>query len=33
VEIDAKVAAGYFTSLTPPDANELALAKGRGLNE
>ncbi|CAG2131964.1 GTP cyclohydrolase II [Cupriavidus numazuensis] len=33
VEIDAKVAAGYFTHYTPPDANELALAKGRGLNE
>ena len=32
-EIDAKVAAGYFTHYTPPDANELALAKGRGLNE
>lgn len=33
VEIDAKVAAGYFTRYTPPDADELALAKGRGLNE
>ncbi len=33
VEIDAKVAAGYFTRYTPPDANELALAKGRGLKE
>lgn len=33
VEIDAKVAAGYFTHYTPPDADELALAKGRGLNE
>ncbi len=33
VEIDAKVAAGYFTRYTPPDASELALAKGRGLEE
>lgn len=33
VEIDAKVAAGYFTRYTPPDAAELALAKGRGLDE
>lgn len=33
VEIDAKVAADCFTSYSPPDANELALAKGRGLNE
>ena len=33
VEIDAKVAAGYFTHYTPPDADELALAKGRGLDE
>ncbi len=33
VEIDAKVAAGYFTRYVPPDADELALAKGRGLNE
>jgi GTP cyclohydrolase II len=33
VEMDAKVAAGYFTQFTTPDAAELALAKGRGLNE
>ncbi|MGO4307836.1 GTP cyclohydrolase II [Cupriavidus sp. RAF12] len=33
VEIDAKVAAGYFTRYAPPDADELALAKGRGLKE
>jgi len=33
VEIDAKVAAGYFTHYTAPDADELALAKGRGLDE
>ncbi|TWG84987.1 GTP cyclohydrolase II [Cupriavidus gilardii J11] len=33
VEIDAKVAAGYFTRYTPPGAAELAVAKGRGLNE
>ncbi|RMX05034.1 GTP cyclohydrolase II [Corticibacter populi] len=32
VEMDAKVAAGYFSSWVP-DANELAQAKGRGLNE
>jgi hypothetical protein len=33
VEIDAKVAAGYFTHFTPPDAADLAAAKGRGLDE
>ncbi|CAG9167681.1 GTP cyclohydrolase II [Cupriavidus respiraculi] len=33
VEIDAKVAAGYFTHFTPPDATDLAVAKGRGLDE
>jgi len=33
VEIDAKVAAGYFSKYTPPDAKELAQAKGRGLKE
>jgi len=33
VEMDAKVAAGYFTPDTPPDARELAKAKGRGLQE
>lgn len=33
VEMDAKVAAGYFSSSAPPVAEELALAKGRGLNE
>ncbi|UBM07817.1 GTP cyclohydrolase II [Cupriavidus metallidurans] len=33
VEIDAKVAAGYFSRHTPPDAKELAQAKGRGLKE
>ncbi|MGT2489541.1 hypothetical protein ACU4GD_00690 [Cupriavidus basilensis] len=27
VEIDAKVAAGYFYDYTPPGAEELALAK------
>jgi GTP cyclohydrolase II len=32
VEMDAKKAAGYFSTYTP-DANELALAKGRGLME
>jgi GTP cyclohydrolase II len=32
VEMDAKKAAGYFTS-TKPKATELAKAKGRGLNE
>jgi GTP cyclohydrolase II len=31
VEMDAKVAAGYFTSGTVPDAEELKKAKGRGL--
>ena len=32
VEMDAKKAAGYF-SPTKPGANELARAKGRGLDE
>ncbi|CAN5386439.1 GTP cyclohydrolase II [soil metagenome] len=32
VEIDAKTAAGYFTSGPVPDADELKLAKGRGLD-
>ena len=32
VEMDAKVAAGYFASATPP-ADELTVAKGRGLDE
>jgi len=32
VEMDAKKAAGYFTT-DVPDADELALAKGRGLDE
>ena len=31
VEIDAKTAAGYFTSGAVPDADELRKAKGRGL--
>jgi GTP cyclohydrolase II len=31
VEIDAKMAAGYFTETTPPDAAALAEPKGRGL--
>ena len=33
VEMDAKIAAGYFTPGPTPDARELALAKGRGLTE
>ncbi|WP_341678455.1 GTP cyclohydrolase II [Niveibacterium sp. SC-1] len=33
VEMDAKVAAGYFSPVAAPIAEELALAKGRGLNE
>jgi GTP cyclohydrolase II len=33
VEMDAKMAAGYFTKTGVPDAEELAKAKGRGLNE
>jgi len=33
VEIDAKLAAGYFTPAAPPQEAELALAKGRGLHE
>jgi len=33
VEMDAKVAAGYFTSGAVPDADELRKAKGRGLEE
>ncbi|MCA0188507.1 MAG: GTP cyclohydrolase II [Proteobacteria bacterium] len=32
VEMDAKVAAGYFTPVAPPSITELALAKGRGLH-
>ncbi|MDT5328106.1 MAG: hypothetical protein QOF25_5258, partial [Mycobacterium sp.] len=32
VEIDAKMAAGYFTPGAVPDAEELKKAKGRGLN-
>ncbi|MFC0447354.1 GTP cyclohydrolase II [Rhodococcus jostii] len=32
VEIDAKMAAGYFTPGAVPDAEELAKAKGRGLD-
>ena len=32
VEMDAKKAAGYFSTYTP-DADELALVKGRGLQE
>jgi hypothetical protein len=31
VEMDAKVAAGYFTTGALPDANELKKAKGRKL--
>jgi GTP cyclohydrolase II len=33
VEMDAKVAAGYFSVIAPVSANELALPKGRGLAE
>ncbi len=33
VEMDAKKAAGYFTDGHVPDASELAVAKGRALNE
>ncbi|MDB5760227.1 MAG: cyclohydrolase [Burkholderia sp.] len=33
VEMDAKVAAGYFSAIAPVDAAELALPKGRGLTE
>ena len=33
VEMDAKMAAGYFTPGLVPDAAELLKAKGRGLNE
>jgi GTP cyclohydrolase II len=32
VEMDAKMAAGYFTPDAPPPADELAKAKGRGLD-
>jgi len=32
VEMDAKKAAGYFSTYVP-DADELAVAKGRGLHE
>jgi hypothetical protein len=31
VEMDAKMAAGYFTPDAPPPADEFAKAKGRGL--
>ncbi|MFT3791421.1 MAG: GTP cyclohydrolase II [Rudaea sp.] len=33
VEMDAKVAAGYFSTEAAPGTDELAKAKGRGLNE
>jgi GTP cyclohydrolase II len=33
VEMDAKVAAGYFTPEAKPDAKELSKAKGRGLQD
>jgi GTP cyclohydrolase II len=33
VEMDAKKAAGYFTTEDIPDEEELAKSKGRGLNE
>ena len=33
VEMDAKMAAGYFTDGTVPTENELAKAKGRALSE
>ena len=33
VEMDAKVAAGYFSAIAPVNAAELALPKGRGLAE
>jgi GTP cyclohydrolase II len=33
VEMEAKMAAGYFTPGTKPDAEKLAKTKGRGLNE
>jgi len=33
VEMDAKVAAGYFSAIAPVSADELALPKGRGLTE
>lgn len=32
VEIDAKVAAGYFTAGQVPDAEDLKNTKGRGLS-
>ena len=32
VEMDAKMAAGYFTPGAVPDADELKKAKGRGLD-
>jgi hypothetical protein len=31
--MDAKTAAGYFTPSAVPTADELKIAKGRGLNE
>ena len=33
VEMDAKIASGYFTLGLVPDAEELKVAKGRGLSE
>ncbi|MDX9837688.1 MAG: hypothetical protein RBT39_09025, partial [Azoarcus sp.] len=33
VEMDAKMAAGYFSPTGAPKADELLQAKGRGLNE
>ncbi|MDB5758441.1 MAG: hypothetical protein JWM30_1730, partial [Burkholderia sp.] len=33
VEMDAKVAAGYFSAIAPVGAAELAVPKGRGLAE
>ena len=32
IEMDAKMAAGYFTEGAVPDGNELSKAKGRGLD-
>jgi hypothetical protein len=32
VEMDAKMAAGYFTEGSVPDGNELAKAKGRSFD-
>ncbi len=33
VEMDAKIASGYFTLRLVPDADQLKVAKGRGLSE